>query len=176
MKNIGKTIAAIILTVLFAVYPAQGDIEWTSGYHEINSPDIYGEIWMWNDATAAMFGGQVYKLEALDTSSFDFYGGEMEQLLGWDYTTIDLYGGELSLLGAYENSTVNLYAYDVLYHMTGGGSHGDDPWIEGRYYNDDVLFSFDLWGEEVYSHINVVPEPATFLLFGLGGLMLRRRK
>jgi hypothetical protein len=57
--------------------------------------------------------------------------------------------------------------------MTGGGGHGDDPWIEGRYYNDDVLFSFDLWGEEVYSHINVVPEPATILLFGMGGLIMR---
>ena len=62
MKNAGTTIAAIILPVLFVVYPAQGDIEWTSGYHEINSPDIYGEIWRWGDATADMFGGQVYKL------------------------------------------------------------------------------------------------------------------
>ena len=69
--------------------------------------------------------------------------------------------------------TVNLYAYDVTHTITGG--RWDDGQIMGTYYGDDSEFAFDL-RDDAYLHINVVPEPATFLLVGLGVIALRKRK
>jgi len=37
---------------------------------------------------------------------------------------------------------------------------------------NDYTFGYD----PVYMNINVIPEPATFLMLGLGGLLLRRKR
>lgn len=133
------------------------------------------EMWMSNNATANIFGGEIFKLETLDFSVANIFDGGLNDLTARNNSSVNIYGGDFLRLGAYEDSFIYLYAYDVVYHETGGGSHGDDPWLEGRYYSDNNPFSFDLWGEEVYSHITIVPEPATILLFGLGASLLRRR-
>lgn len=79
------------------------------------------------------------------------------------------YGSDLSATGG----EINLYAYDVVYDSSIGGSGGGI--IEGKYYYDDSYFGYDLFPGTV-SHVNVVPEPSTLLLFSLGGLLLRNRR
>ena len=63
-------------------------------------------------------------------------------------------------------------AYDAAFDPSSGY---DDGWIAGEYYSNDSSFSFHL-GIGAYSRINVVPEPMTILLFGLGGLLLSTKK
>ena len=169
-----KVFLTIVLTILIGACPAQADTVWLSGHHEIIDGDVYTEIWMYNDATADMFGGDVYKLETFDITGFDIFTGVMDILDVHDNSTINIHGGSLGTLGAADDSSVNLYAYDVTYHPTGG--HYDRGWVEGRYLNNDLYFNFDLVHMGSFSHINVVPEPATLLLFALGGLMLRKHK
>ena len=194
MRPIMKTkiFLIIVATILIGVCPAQADTVWLSGHHEIFEDDIFGEIWMYNDATADMFGGDVFKLETFNISSFDMYGGEMDLLTTHDDSIISIYDGEImgrldtfddsiinvfsgSLvgLGAVNNSLINIYAYDVVHHPTGGSNY--NGWVEGKYLANDLYFSFSLLQQDSFSHINVVPEPCSVLLLGIGSLILKKR-
>ena len=161
--------AAVILAV---VGPAQADTVWLSGHHEIVDGDVYGEIWMYNDCTLDILGGDIYRLAVYDTTVTDWFAGEMTALWTRNDSIVNIYGGDLEHLWADDDSSVYIYAYDVIHHPTGG--HFDRGWVEGKYIDNDSFFVLDLGGLDSFSHINIIPEPATFLLFGLGCLLLRR--
>lgn len=168
-----KKILIAILIILAGAYPIEADTVWISGHHDIFDGDLYGEIYMYNYSTATMYGGDVYKLETYDYSAFDMLDGELTDLRVHDNSISNLYGGNLNRLGITENGSLDLYAYDVIHHPTGG--YYDRGWLEGNFLANDLYFSFDFVEPDTFSHINVVPEPATFLLFALVALMLRKR-
>ncbi len=169
MKNIQKTIVVMMVSEMLAIGTLQADTWWDSGHHTVTENDVYGEIFMQNDATADIFGGTITKLETWDFSIADIYGGEIDWLYADYSSVVNIYGGTLDILGAWADSVVNLYAYDVTYHAIGEGL------IEGTYYSDNSQFILTLKTTETYSHVNVVPEPATLLVFVLGALIMRRR-
>jgi len=159
------------VVMLFPVCPVRATV-WTEGHHEIVDGDVYGEIWMLNDSTADMLGGDVFQLGSLDWSIFSMFEGTMDYLLVRHSSLVNIRGGDLGHLVIYdENGLVNLYAYDVAYHPTGGG----DGWMDGKYLINDQYFSFNV-DEVDISHINIVPEPASLLLLSLGGLLLRKKR
>lgn len=172
-RNIARIFSMTALFIFLIFLPLQADTIWTEGYHEINDGDVYTEIWMYNDATADMFGGDVFKLELFDITMVSIFDGELTDLRLHDNSIGDLYGGDLNRLGISENGLLNLYAYDVTYHETGG--YYDRGWIEGKYINNDLYFSFDFVEPDTFLHINLIPEPSTLLLFGLGVLLLKKR-
>ncbi len=169
-----RKIILVILIMLAGAYPVQADTVWTSGHYEILEDDLYGEIYMYNDVTATMFGGDVYKLETFDTTAFDIYSGQMDVLSVYDSSIVNIYGGIVEQLMGYDNSLVNLYAYDTVYDSTGG--YAGRGRLEGRYIISDSFFSIDLNPTDTIGHINIVPEPATIAFLGMGWLFLRKRK
>jgi hypothetical protein len=160
----------IVALVVLGVSPVQATT-WTEGHYEIVDTNVYGEIYIYNDVTVDMFGGEVGKLETFDVTVTDWYAGGMTELFTNDDSIVNIYGGQLSRLQADENSVIKLYAYDVT-HTTAGG-YWDAGQLMGKYYNDNSNFAFDLH-HTAYPHITIVPEPATILLLGLGGLLMAR--
>ncbi len=173
MKQAIKILAVLVAVMLLGVGEVRADTEWTSGHHVVSGSDSYFEICMYSNATADIFGGEIYKLETFNITAVDIFGGQMDLLYVHDDSTINIYNGNLDALGVTENGSVDLYAYDVTYHPDGG--HFDRGWIEGKYIADDLFFTFDLNHLDTFSHINVVPEPSTILLFALGTLFLRKQ-
>jgi len=173
MKTKLFTILAVVISM--RVCPVQADTVWTSGHHEIYDGDSYGEIWMYNDATADMFGGDVLQLGTLDTSRFNMFGGTMDILLGRYDSISNIHGGDLNSAGLAENAVMNLYAYDVVYHPTDGGDDWSTGWLEGKYCANDEYFVFEISTHDA-SYVNIVPEPTTLILFGIGTLLLRKKQ
>lgn len=170
-----KEIVTILVAVmLFVVCPVKADTVWTSGHYEIFNGDVYGEVEIYNDVTLDIFGGDIYRLAAYDTTFTNWYDGEMYMLWTYDDSIINIYGGELHTLWSMGNSLVNICAYDVTITDTGG--YWDLGQVIGTYFSNDTDFVFNLWSQDTSSHINIVPEPTTLLLLSLGGLFLRRSK
>jgi hypothetical protein len=117
-----KILICMVVVLLSGTYPAWADTVWDSGHHDILDSESYHEIWLLNDATADMWGGDVFQLGALDSSRFDMFAGTMNMLMVRYNSIVNIYGGTLSFLHVYpdEDGLVNLYAYDVVYHPPGG--------------------------------------------------------
>ena len=88
-------------------------------------------------------------------------------------STVNIYGGIPDKVGLAEDALLNLYAYDVAIHPTGG--YYDNGWIEGKYISNDQYFAFDLGSYDI-SHINIIPEPTTLLLFSVGSIVFLRKR
>ena len=172
-----KVFLIIVLTILIGACPAQADLVFSSGYNTYD--DSYGynfEVWVENDAILDVLGGEIGKLETINFATANLYISDIDWLWTGDNSAVNIYGDNINWLAAYDDSLVNLYAYDVTYHPTGGGDYGNKAWIEGTYYGDNSSFSFWLYNDEAYSHINIVPEPTPFILFALGILLLKRKR
>jgi len=170
-----RKIIFIILVMLAGTYPVKADLVFDSGYNTFDDTyPYYNEVGVINDAHLDVLGGQMGKLEFRGYSTGNIYGGEMDWLWTDDNAAVNIYGASLNMLASRPESTVYLYAYDVTYHPDGGLYN--QPWLEGRYLNGDISFSFTFNGADCIPQLTIIPEPATLLLLALGGLLLRARK
>ncbi|MHC4283094.1 MAG: PEP-CTERM sorting domain-containing protein [Planctomycetota bacterium] len=190
--NSAKIFSMVVaLFICLMLQPLKATV-WTEGHHEIVDGDVYGEIDIYNDVTLDIFGGDIFRLAAFDTTITDWYDGVMDTLWARDNSVINiyegildnilwssgnsvtnLYGGSLDKFASDQNGVLNLYAYDVIYHTTGGYWNGG--WIEGKFLVNDLYFRFDIDNIDTFSNINIIPEPTTFLLFLLSILAMRKR-
>ena len=164
-------LAILAAVILFGACPVSATT-WTEGHHEIFDGDAYWELYIYNDVTLDIFGGDIYRLAAYDTTYTNWYDGDMDTLWARDDSIVNILGGDLDILWAAENSLINLYAYDVEIETTGGWY--DQGYVTGYFYSNDEYFYFDL-SQDSYLHINIIPEPATLFLLSFGGLFLRRK-
>ncbi len=189
-----KIILIILVLTLFsvpklhAVYPdkdfySSGQINDGDYWNNVNIygndtiVDMFYDAWVLNvtthnESTFNVYGGMIDGLLTSSDSSFiNIDDGDFGTITVEEFGTVDIHSGVINALSA-TGGSINLYAYDIT-HDPAGGQFSQGA-LMGRYYSDDTFFVYDLH-EGAYSYITVVPEPATLLLFGLGGLMVRER-
>lgn len=115
-----------------------------------------------------------------DDSKLTCYDGGIAYLYLYDNATASFLGG-INAMDVYidpaNTGWVKLYAYDVIF---GPSDPYNDPLgpgvIQGNWLSNDMPFSIDLAGQGAYSHVQIIPEPTSLLLLGLGGLAAFRHR
>lgn len=170
-----KIITAILVILAGAGLVGATTITFSSGHYTWTDADLYyDEVFVVNEATLDFTGGGIGKLEGFHNALINITGGTMDQLWAGDEAIANIYECvDLDILEARHDSTINLYTNDFIYSPTGGVM--EQGYIEGLYYGTTTAFYISFYDDTTYSHVNTIPEPATLLLFGLGGVLLRKR-
>jgi hypothetical protein len=162
-----------------AVWTDSGyEMNWTSGDLQISSSqwDTIDNLYTYNDVTVEIFSAGPANFYMYDNSTLTMYGGEINYLYLYENATASFFGSsymnELYIDPA-STGWVKLYAYDIRFEPYGPYGKGT---IYGNWLSNNMPFQFDLTSNGAYSHVQVVPEPATFVLLGMGILALHRRK
>jgi hypothetical protein len=160
------------------------DVVWTEGHHEIGDGKEYdwiSNLWTYNDVTVTMYhGGGAGYFRMYNNSELTNFDGGVSYLYLYDNTTASFFGGinplEIYIDPASTAQEVLLYAYDVTFHPVDPPFEPySEGWFEGWWLANDNYFQIDIVGEGAYSHVQIVPEPATSLLLVLGSLAVFRK-
>lgn len=125
------------------------------------------------NATATLSqNATIYTATAYDSSIFIVNGGTITYLWAEESSMLNLRGGAITYsLVARSSATVNVFGYDLAKTNT-GGTYGDGQ-ITG-FWQSGSPFTINLADSGTYSHINLIPEPATLLLLSAGVFLFRR--
>ena len=121
----------------------------------------------------------------------DQYTGGIWEITTSSYSELNISGGEINDLDSYGESIINLSGGQILGDLT---VYNDTSWVHiyGYGFNndpfggspltgfwaDDTAFSINLVDSTISTYDQIIfheiPEPATLILFTLGGFLLRR--
>jgi hypothetical protein len=188
-----KKIILLIIGALLAV--ASGNAEgalWDGGYHEF-SEGYEWEVWLLNDATGDIYGGEIGILACWDTSSVfvyepseigllrpansstaNVYGGTINHLFALNSSETRIYGGNINGIDPDDSTIIYLYTDNYSFDPTGGIRDGG--LLTGEWFGTGEAFSISLDDVGDINHITFVPEPSMMGLFVIGSLMFRAIK
>jgi hypothetical protein len=169
----------------------------------IEDGDEFGVLSLFDYDTFLMTGGTGHDvdfggwstgtIENTDPLNIAETDGGIWEVDTYSYSELTINGGEFYELGAHGESIVNLHGGQILGDLT---IYNDTSWVNifGYGFNNDPFLGSPLtgfWADATPFSMNLVdstistydqlifheiPEPATLLLFGLGGLALRKRR
>ncbi len=170
-----KIITFVVATLLAGICPVSASMIFLDSGHYVwtDANPYYDEVFLENDASLDFLSGSIGQLSTRDVSIANIEGGQMNSLWTFDNSIVNYHAGLIYYISASHDTKVFLYAYDVTYDPMGGMNN--EGYVEGFFYENDEAFSFSCWNTPTWSHIEIVPEPATFFLITCGVLLLRKR-
>ena len=126
------------------------------------------------DPLIDQYTGGIWEMSVSAYSELTINGGEFYEIVCDDYSTLNLHGGQIfgSLEIEHLTTWVHIYGYGF----------NNDPFpgspLTG-FWADDTAFSINLVDDTISTYDQIVfheiPEPVSIMLFGLGGLLLRKK-
>lgn len=114
---------------------------------------------------------------ASDSSIVSVHGGTINTVSSGVSSIVNLYyltpyNGRDVYTGISDNGTLNIYGYG--FEWTFGDTSADFSgyWLNG----EPITFHFRNYHNDALERISIIPEPASFLLFGLAGIFFLRNK
>lgn len=150
---------------------------------------VTGGLGVYGDGQANIFGGSIVgDLAASPNSCINLFGGSIgADLEARVNSEINLFGGIIDgILEAEDSAVLSIHgssfaidgqpvSYGELFSVFGGNSYNEPiRHITGILLSGELLDNDFQIGQE--AAIVLIPEPATFLLLGLGAVMLRKRR
>mgnify|MGYP000324321666 CR=1 FL=1 len=150
------------------------------GVYEITAKD-FSVIEINNTAPFAIATGGIANLIMGDNSKLVFSGGDVYRLNIGGFATAALSGGQINKIYSYQSTTIPNYMQHIEIICKDYSFNSTTNKLTGTW-ADNTTFNVQLINQTGYSPVidnikfTIIPEPATLLLLGLGGVLLRRRQ
>jgi len=142
----------------------------------------YSYIEVHNTAPLQENIGGISALDLDDNSTLNYYGGEMGGFSIYDHAKATFSGGSINYISSYQyvaSTSPTIPGSHITFICDVDSVNLTGNLLTGDWLGDKGSFTITLVNQSgydsVYSNIQFIPEPATLLLVGAGGLLLRRK-